>query len=130
VTAPQSPENDAIREWQDTREKEAWRALIPACTEAVRDYLPEGATVTPEFIAAQVLDVAFRRLTSGDDGIEYGVRFLVPHKNAAEAVCQPSVEYAAQLAVHAPGLSEVVQRRIAPWEPVIPPGPTTPEETP
>jgi hypothetical protein len=56
------------------------------------------------------------------DRIEYGVRFLVPHKNAGEAVCQPSVYYAAQLAVHAPGLSEVVQRRITEWEPVTSPG--------
>lgn len=55
------------------------------------------------------------------DQTEYGVRFLVPHKNAGQAVCQPSVYYAAQLAVHAPGLSEVVQRRISAWEPALPP---------
>lgn len=46
---------------------------------------------------------------------EYGVRFLVPHKNAGEAVCQPDLVYAVRLAAHLPSMSEVVVRRLGPW---------------
>lgn len=61
------------------------------------------------------------RPTAEKDAGEYGVRFLVPHRNAGEAVCLPDVIYAARMVVETPGLAEVVRREVGPWACVIRP---------
>lgn len=48
-------------------------------------------------------------------GVEYGLRFLPPHKNAGESVWVPSLQVAVQIR---DGLSELVTRRVGPWEPI------------
>jgi hypothetical protein len=50
--------------------------------------------------------------------VEYGARFLVPHRNAGEAVWMPDVFYAGMIVVETPGMAELVQREVGPWEPV------------
>lgn len=52
----------AETEWTDTPEKEAWRALVPACANAISDYCTPGERVgkLAEILAVQVLNVAFQ----------------------------------------------------------------------
>ena len=52
--------------------------------------------------------------------VEWGVRFLVPHRNAGEAVCLPDVRTAARLVLYTPGLAELVQRPVGPWTSALP----------
>ena len=63
-------------QWQDTPEKEAWRALIPACADAISGYITREGTVgnLGELLAAQVLNVAFQHretLRIGGDGTRW-----------------------------------------------------------
>lgn len=58
---------------------------------------------------------------------EYGVRFLIPHANAGEAVWAPDALYAARMVVDTPGMAELVTRQVGPWTRVIPPVVSTPE---
>lgn len=53
------------------------------------------------------------------DRLEYGVRFVVPHKNAGEACWMPDVQMAAYMVVETPGMSELVERQVGPWRPVM-----------
>ena len=50
--------------------------------------------------------------------VEYGVRFLVPHRNAGEAIWLPDLRTAAIILVETPGMAELVQRWVGAWEPL------------
>lgn len=46
------------------------------------------------------------------EGVEYGLRFKAPHKNAGESIWLPDLQMAAYLV---DDLSEIVTRRVSPW---------------
>lgn len=55
------------------------------------------------------------------EATEYGVRFLVPHRNAGESAWLPDVAFAARMVLDTPGMAELVQRQVGPWVRVTPP---------